>query len=76
MISRRSIGCLMKRTGKVKFFDKKKGFGIIQLDGGGELFVHYTQVDGGILQKDELVECYQKSGPKGDFACEVKIVSN
>jgi cold shock protein len=33
----------MRETGKVKWFDKKKGYGFIENDGGGrDVFLHIT----------------------------------
>ena len=31
--------------GVVKWFDEKKGYGFIEQESGGDIFVHYTAID-------------------------------
>lgn len=46
-----------KKTGVVKFFDEKKGYGFIIPDlGGRDIHVHKTNIFGGELSKDDQVD--------------------
>ena len=55
-------------TGKVKWFDPKKGYGFIIGEQGQDVFVHYTSIlgDGYRLLKDgEMVAYELVKGDKG-----------
>jgi CspA family cold shock protein len=64
--------------GKVKWFSSQKGFGFIEQEGGPDLFVHHKAIQGeGFknLNEGDVVEYNVTSGPKGETAVDVKVIS-
>lgn len=55
-------------SGKVKWFDNKKGFGFIAQDTGQDVFVHHTSIMGGgfkTLNEGEMVSFEVMPSDKG-----------
>ena len=60
--------------GKVNWFSDKKGYGFIEMEGGEDVFVHFSdlQQDGfRSLQEGEAVTFEIEDGPKGKKAVKV-----
>ena len=63
--------------GTVKWFNAEKGYGFISRDGGSDLFVHYSAIQGNgyrTLEEGQAVEFEVTQGPKGDQAQDVRLV--
>ena len=61
--------------GTVKWFNEQKGFGFIQQDGGGDVFVHYSAIQAGgfkTLAEGQRVQFDVGQGKKGPAAENVR----
>jgi len=68
---------MSKTTGKVKWFDEKKGFGFIEREGGSDVFVHFKAIasDGfKTLADGQAVEFDVEDGQKGPQAANVTVM--
>ena len=64
-------------TGTVKFFNADKGFGFIAREGGDDVFVHYSNIQGSgykSLQEGQNVEFDVAPGRKGEEAQNVRVL--
>ena len=64
-------------TGTVKWFNAEKGFGFITQDGGPDVFVHFSAIQGSgyrNLEENEQVEFTVGAGQKGPQAESVRVV--
>ena len=61
--------------GRVKWFNDKKGYGFIESEEHGDVFVHYTAIDGSgfrTLNEGEMVSFEIEKNDKGLQALKVK----
>tara|TARA_Y100001970_G_scaffold122493_2_gene151843 strand:+ start:13259 stop:13471 length:213 start_codon:yes stop_codon:yes gene_type:complete len=66
-----------KKTGTVKWFDSKKGYGFIELEGNDDIFVHFSDIleEGYKSLKDgEKVEFEINKDDQGEKAKNVKKI--
>lgn len=66
-----------RKKGTVKWFNNTKGFGFIQTDEGGDVFVHFKSIIGTgykSLEEGQRVEFNVAQGQKGLQAEEVTVI--
>ena len=64
-------------TGTVKFFNNDKGYGFITQEGGPDVFVHFSNIEGEgykSLEEGQKVEFTVAPGRKGDEATGVRVI--
>lgn len=64
-------------TGTVKWFSDNKGYGFIAREGGEDVFVHFSAIQGEgfrTLDEGQQVEFSIQQGPKGLQAAEVVVM--
>ena len=67
----------MRSTGTVKWFNDAKGYGFISMDGGEDVFVHFSAIQAQgfrSLSEGTAVEFDLVEGPKGKQAANVTMV--
>ena len=65
-------------TGTVKFFNSEKGYGFISREGGDDVFVHYSNIQGSgykSLTEGQRVEFDVAPGRKGEEAQNVRPIA-
>ena len=68
---------MSRLTGKVKWFDEKKGFGFIETEGGDDVFVHFREINSEgfkSLSEGQEVEFEIEQGAKGPNATKVTVI--
>jgi CspA family cold shock protein len=64
-------------VGTVKWFNGGKGYGFLSQEGGEDVFVHFSAIQGeGFrnLEEGQKVEFSIQKGPKGLQAADVKVI--
>ncbi|MDA8307489.1 MAG: cold-shock protein [Deltaproteobacteria bacterium] len=61
--------------GRVKWFNDQKGYGFIEADGGNDVFVHHSSIEGAgfkSLAEGDRVSFEVEKGAKGPSATKVR----
>ena len=64
-----------RETGTVKWFNAQKGYGFIERERGGDVFVHHSEIEGEgyrELREGEKVTFLVTQGQKGPQASQVR----
>ncbi len=64
-------------VGTVKWFNGSKGYGFLAQEGGADVFVHFSAIQGSgyrNLEEGQRVEFSIQQGPKGLQAADVKVL--
>ncbi|MFI5295930.1 MAG: cold-shock protein [Thermodesulfovibrionales bacterium] len=67
----------MQQRGTVKWFNETKGYGFITSEDGGDIFVHYSEIQANgfkTLSEGQAVSFELADGPKGPKAVNVTRV--
>jgi cold shock protein len=67
----------LSTTGTVKFFNAEKGFGFISREGGDDVFVHFSNIQGSgykTLDEGQTVQFDIAPGRKGEEAQNVIVI--
>ena len=65
-------------NGTVKWFNGSKGYGFIEREGGADVFVHFSSIQGDgfrNLQEGQKVEFTVEQGAKGPQAANVTVLN-
>jgi CspA family cold shock protein len=65
-------------NGTVKWFNGSKGYGFLAREGGADVFVHFSAIQGDgfkNLEEGQKVEFTVEKGPKGPQATNVVVLS-
>ena len=60
--------------GTVKWFNSEKGFGFIEVEGGNDVFAHFSAIQGDgfkTLEEGQKVEFSVEEGPRGPQATNI-----
>jgi cold shock protein len=70
-------GITMATQGTVKWFNTEKGYGFIEREGGDDVFVHFSAIQGDgyrSLEDGQRVEFDVAPGRKGEEAQNVRLI--